>query len=116
MGLFEDALTNGGAGALIGGAVGGPVGAGIGAGAGSLFGLYTGYKRGKAYDQQRKGIDQVMAQLGQQRQQAWDQRMGDLDKIMAFYGPANNELQRLYGTQIPVPKMAGTKMPGGGMG
>lgn len=114
MGLGE-ILTGAGSGALTGGIMG----AGTGPGAvpfaiaggllGGLGGLFTGNAREDAAAAQQRALDAAMSRLQTGAKQQYADRMAAMDKVMGFYQPAQNVLNRLYGTQTWAPGPA----PGG---
>lgn len=110
---FMDIFGGAGAGAGLGTMVSPGLGTAIGAGAGALLGGYAGYEKDQAAKKRRQSMDEAMAKLGALKQQAWSQRMGDLDQIMKFYGPANDQFAKMYGTRMPMPTSTGTKFGGG---
>lgn len=128
MGLMDTlggVMGGAGTGAAIGSLFPGP-GTAIGAIGGGLLGGIMGYEGGQSRDQansrRRAAMDDAMQQLAQFSQMQNQQRAADLDKIMAFYGPAQQQLTKMYGgysnqppppaQSAPLPVRARTTPPG----
>lgn len=102
------------AGAGTGFMVGGPAGAAVGGIAGLGIGYMAGRAKKKAEGAQKAGLQAAQDQLAQMKREAYQQRMADLNQAMQFFGPAQQQMKRLYGIEPVNPTFGGA--PPGGMG
>jgi hypothetical protein len=75
--------------------------------------------RNQATSQQSKAMDQILANMRAMGASSYDQHIADLQKALAFYGPAQQQYDKLYGTGSPGTgtgqgSWAGTNIPAGG--
>ena len=100
-----NALSGAGSGAATGAIIGSEIlpgwGTAIGGIAGGALGLFGGAQansmRRDATNQQLSSLDQLMANMRAMTGQNYDQHIADLEKAQAFYGPAQQQWDRLYG-------------------
>ena len=104
--LYSGAALGGAAsgaasGAMIGSSIG-PWGTAGGALVGGALGLFGGAEansiRSDATAQQSKAMAQILANMRAMGASSYDQHIADLQKALAFYGPAQQQYDRIYGT------------------
>lgn len=88
-------------GAMIGGTAG-PWGAAAGGLIGGALGLFGGAEansmRSDATKSQSQNLDAIMAKLRQQSAQNYARHISDMKQALAFYGPAQTQWDKLYGS------------------
>lgn len=107
MGFGSGAAKGSTTGAAIG-SYWGPVGTGIGAAAGGLLGGIRGWLTDDSGEQDQTKMAEIRKRLEELARKQRAQREEDLSRALAYFAPAQQELTRLYGIQMP------NKPPGGG--
>jgi hypothetical protein len=119
------ALSGAGSGAASGALLGSSISPGYGTAIGGVLGgalglfggAYANSERDSATANQKKSLDQIMANMRAMSTKNYDKHIEQMQKALNFYGPAQQAYDRAYGTGEPAQtgqgSWAGTNLYGG---
>ena len=101
------ALGGAASGAATGFMLGGPTGAVIGGLGGDLLGASANSTRNDASAAQQQNLQAGISQMHAASANAYAQHFQNLEKALAFYGPAQQQWDKLYGAGTGAPAATG---------
>jgi hypothetical protein len=93
-----NAISGAASGAIAGNSIVPGIGGIVGGIAGLGLGSYANKKRDDAATKQKSALDQIMANMKAMSKNNYSQHIADLQKTLSYFGPAQQQYNKWYGT------------------